>query len=245
MKSNGAYMMHQMAEPAILYFGTPVALIGTVNEDGTSNLAPMSSIFWLGWRGILGLAGNSKTTKNLLRTRCCTINLPSVAQVDAVDRLALTTGTDPVPERKAERGYRHVADKFKIAGLTPMEAETIAAPRVLECPIQLEAVVEAVHDIAEGDDRLRGGAMTFEVRVQRVHAEEKVLVAGNPNRIDPDKWRPLIMSFQKFYGLGAQVHPSTLANIPEGKYRSPDVDRARQLITAAKIDWRDGPSVET
>ena len=30
-------------EPAILYFGTPVVLISTVNEDGTSNLAPMSS----------------------------------------------------------------------------------------------------------------------------------------------------------------------------------------------------------
>ena len=30
---------------------------------------------------------------------------------------------------------------------------------------------------------------------------------GWPNRIDPDKWRPLIMSFQKFYGLASgQVH---------------------------------------
>ena len=30
-------------EPAILYFGTPVVLIGTCNEDGSYNLAPMSS----------------------------------------------------------------------------------------------------------------------------------------------------------------------------------------------------------
>ncbi|WP_367187370.1 flavin reductase family protein [Rhizobium oryzicola] len=209
------------------------------------NIAPMSSIFWLAWRGILGLAGNSKTTENLRLARSCTINLPSVVQADAVDRLALTTGTEPVPERKTSRGYRHVADKFNIAGLTPRKAETIAAPRVLECPIQLEAVVEAVHEIAEGDERLKGGAMTFEVRVQRVHAEEDILVAGNPNRIDPDKWRPLIMSFQKFYGLGAQVHPSTLAEVPEAKYRSPDVDRARQLITAAKVNWPERPSVET
>jgi flavin reductase (DIM6/NTAB) family NADH-FMN oxidoreductase RutF len=40
-KSSGS--THRIAEPAILYFGTPVVLIGTSNEDGTPNLAPMSS----------------------------------------------------------------------------------------------------------------------------------------------------------------------------------------------------------
>jgi hypothetical protein len=42
-----------------------------------------------------------------------------------------------------------------------------------------------------------------------------------------DKWRPLIMSFQKFYGLGGQVYDSRLAEIPEILYHSPDMDRAR------------------
>lgn len=41
---------------------------------------------------------------------------------------------------------------------------------------------------------------------------------GHANRIDPDKWPPLIMSFQKFYGLSGQVHPSRLADIPEKAY---------------------------
>ena len=40
--------MHVTSEPGILYFGTPVVLISSVNEDGTYNLAPMSSAFWLG-----------------------------------------------------------------------------------------------------------------------------------------------------------------------------------------------------
>ena len=47
-------------EPAILYFGTPVVLIGSTNEDGSFNLAPMSSAWWVGWRCMLGLARNSK-----------------------------------------------------------------------------------------------------------------------------------------------------------------------------------------
>jgi hypothetical protein len=31
---------HVVAEPNILYLGTPVALVSTVNQDGTHNLAP-------------------------------------------------------------------------------------------------------------------------------------------------------------------------------------------------------------
>lgn len=72
----------------------------------------------------------------------------------------------------------------------------------------------------------------FEVRVQRVWLDDKIL-DGRPNHVDPDQWRPLIMSFQKFYGLAdRQVHGSRLASIPEHMYRSPDVDRARQALSS-------------
>jgi flavin reductase (DIM6/NTAB) family NADH-FMN oxidoreductase RutF len=221
--------MHLPCEPAILYFGTPVVLISTVNEDGTYNLAPMSSAFWLGWRCVLGLSAFSKTTENLLRTGQCVLNLPSAEQVGAVDRLALRTGSNPVPAGKAQKGYRFEADKFGRVGLTPVPAETVAAPRVAECPVQLEAVLEAHHGLAEADEQQRGRLLTLEVRVQRVHLDESILLAGHRNRVDPDKWRPLIMSFQHFYGLGPRVHESRLAQIPESLYRSPDVDRA-QLV---------------
>ena len=61
----------QVIEPAILYFGTPVVLIGSTNEDGSPNLAPMSSAWWVGWRCMLGLASNSKSTENMIRTGEC------------------------------------------------------------------------------------------------------------------------------------------------------------------------------
>ncbi|WP_167441376.1 flavin reductase family protein [Amycolatopsis vastitatis] len=213
---------HTAIEPGILYFGTPVVLIASTNEDGSANLAPMSSAFWLGWRAILGLGVRSKTAQNLLRTRECVLNLPSDTQAAAVDRLALTTGSDPVPDGKVRRGYFHVASKFSRAGLTPVPSETVVPPRVAECPVAMEAVVEAVHPV--GDD---GGIVAFEVRVQRVFVHDEIRLAGSDDRIDPDAWRPLIMSFQKFYGLGEQVHPSTLARIPERLYRGADIDRAR------------------
>ncbi len=219
--------MHVTSEPSILYFGTPVVLISTLNENGSYNLAPMSSAFWLGWRCILGLAVPSKTTQNILRTGQCVLNLPSVNQVEAVNRLARTTGSNPVPEGKQRKGYRYEADKFRTAGLTPIPAETVTPPRVLECPVQLESVVTAVHELAADDPVQKGRIVTIEVRIQRVHLEESILMSGVANKVDPDKWRPLIMSFQEFYGLGPQVHPSTLAQIPEILYRSPDVERAR------------------
>lgn len=225
---------HLQGEPPILYFGTPVVLISTLNEDGTPNLAPMSSVFWLGWRAVLGLAAASKTTENLKRTRECVLNLPSADLVDAVDRLALTTGSDPVPRGKQMRGYRVEKQKFETARLTPAASQTVAAPRALECPVHMEATVQCWHGLAEDNDKVRGHTEIFEVRIQRVHLAPTILMDDSPNRVDPDKWRPLIMSFAKFYGLApGQLQPSTLARVPEAYYRSPDVDVARALPVRA------------
>ena len=228
---------HKSIEPAILYLGTPVVLNSTVNEDGSYNLAPISSAFWLGWRCMLGFEAVSKTPQNIIRTGECVINLPSVDQVDAVNRLAMTTGSDPVPAGKSLRGYRYEAHKFAAAGLTPVVSEVVAPPRVLECPIQLEAELVRVnpmmtdqYDYSVHERSIEctlEGIVCLELRIVRVHADPAILVAGHPDRIDPDLWRPLIMSFCRFYGLGQELVESRLARIPEGQYRSPDVDRAR------------------
>jgi flavin reductase (DIM6/NTAB) family NADH-FMN oxidoreductase RutF len=223
---------HVAGEPPILYFGTPVVLISSVNEDKSFNLAPMSSAFWLGWRCIIGLATTSKTTENLMRTGECVLNLPSSSQVQAVDKLAMTTGSNPVPHGKVARGYRHEKHKFEISGLTSVASQTVTAPRALECPVNLEAVVEHSRNLAEDDEKMRGRTVIFELRVQRVHLAPSILMNGNPNRVDPDKWRPLIFSFAQFYGLAErQLLHSTLAQIPESLYRSPDVDKARMART--------------
>ncbi|RWY52416.1 flavin reductase family protein [Mucilaginibacter gilvus] len=218
--------MHIKSQTSILYFGTPVVLVSTKNENQTDNLAPMSSIFWLGWRCIIGLAAASKTTQNLLRTRECVLNLPSVHQAGAVNLLAKTTGSNPVPIGKVQKGYRYHQDKFELAGLTKQTSETVQAPRVNECPVQMEAVVEAVHGLAEHDADMRGKILTFELLIKRVYLDESILMDGHPNHVDPDTWKPLIMSFQQFYGLGEQVHPSTLAEIPEHLYNTPDREKA-------------------
>jgi flavin reductase (DIM6/NTAB) family NADH-FMN oxidoreductase RutF len=170
---------HVTIEPAILYFGTPVVLLSTLNEDGSPNLAPMSSVWWLGWRAMLGLGTSGKTLANLRRTRECVLNLPSVDQVAAVNRLALLTGSNPVPPAKHDRGYRYEKDKFGVTGLTPLPSQTVAAPCVEECPVQMEATVMAIHGLAEEDDRWRGKLAGIEVRITRVHVHPSILMEGH------------------------------------------------------------------
>jgi flavin reductase (DIM6/NTAB) family NADH-FMN oxidoreductase RutF len=219
---SGVSVMNVQIEPAILYFGTPVVLIGSSNVDGSFNLAPMSSAWWVGWRCMLGLARDSKTTENMIRSGECVLNLPCDGLADAVDRLARTTGSDPIPPGKMMRGYRHVKDKFGISGLTAQPGDTVAAPRATSCPVQIEAKVAQIHDMAQEDEVWRGHLVAIEVRVTKVHAHPDILMEGEPNRIDPAKWRPLIMSFQQFYGLKPdQLQRSELAQIPEAMYKPP------------------------
>ncbi|MGW4502441.1 flavin reductase family protein [Micromonospora sp. NPDC004336] len=199
--------MHHVVEPRVLYFGTPVVLISSSNEDGSANLAPMSSAFWVGSSGMLGLDETSQTTLNLARTGECVLNLADAGLVGAVDRLALLTGTPTVPEHKLRKGYRHEADKFGAAGLTPLPSDRVAPPRVAECPVHLEAVVNRMHPFGEEGS----GVVAIDVQIVRVHVEQDLLMAGSTRHIDPDRWDPLIMKFLEFYGGGRNLHPSRLA----------------------------------
>ena len=194
----------------------------------------MSSVFWLGWRCVIGLSAFSQTTKNILRTGECVLNLASLNEADAVNKLARTTGSDPVPEGKKQKGYFYEPGKFKRAGLTPQTADIVQAPLVKECPVQMEAVVEAVHSLAADDEAMKGRIVTIELRIVRVHIEESILMDGHSNRVDPDKWKPLIMSFQKFYSLGEQVHYSTLSEIPEALYKTPDLEKVKHFQSIQK-----------
>ncbi|MBO1417331.1 flavin reductase family protein, partial [Streptomyces sp. FH025] len=198
--------MHVVPGLKVLYFGTPVVLISSLNEDGTANLMPMSSAWWLGQSCMLGLGNNAQTTLNLMREGECVLNLPSSAMVDAVDRIALTTARPAMPDYKVEQGYRYERDKFSVAGLTEQASDLVRAPRVAECPVQLECRVVSSHPFGVPERH----ATAFEVEVLRAHVEEDLVIPGT-HYVDPFGWDPLIMKFCEFFGGGDNVHPSRLA----------------------------------
>jgi len=218
--------MHLTVEPKILYFGTPVVLISTLNEDGSPNLAPMSSAWWLGQSALLGMSARSQTVTNLRRNPQCVLNLPSADLVGAVDRLALLTGRNPVPEYKREMGYVYQPDKFGAARLTPQPSTLVMPPRVAECPVQLEAVIERIHPFGPAEGHL----MAMEASILRAHIDESLLVPGHQNYIDPERWNPLIMNFCEFFALSGKIHHSRLREVyapPASEPESPSAVGAR------------------
>lgn len=201
--------MHKIIKPKVLYFGTPVVLLSSLNKDGSSNLAPISSVWWLGSHCMIGMSNRSKTVQNLIKHGECVINLPSPAQVANVNKLALLTGSDPIPDYKLKMGYNHESNKFGAADLTTMHSDLVKPARVFECPIQLEAIVKEIHEFGNKEDHISA----IQLEIVRVHAEEEYLVTGKENYIDPDKWSPLIMNFTEFYGLSPRIYESKLAEV--------------------------------
>ena len=177
-------------EPKILYFGTPVALISSWNEDATTNLAPISSFWTLGWTMTLGLLDETKTAENLARHAECVVNLPSPSMWKQVEKLAPLTGKDPVPQLKAKQ-FRTEKDKFSAGGYTRRDSEVVRPARAAECPIQMEAKVLALHEMGGAKLKELGGGIVAIVEILRVHADESFLQDGS-DHIDPEKWSPLV-----------------------------------------------------
>ncbi|MGH2841203.1 MAG: hypothetical protein ACRDKY_10325 [Solirubrobacteraceae bacterium] len=128
------------------------------------------------------------------------------------DRIARTTGSNPIPEATRRRGYRHVADKFTEAGLTPVDADLVEPPRVAECPVQMEATLRDVHAVGP-----RGGAVAVEVAVERVHATRTSCRARS------HRSRCLATAHHELSAVlrlsRHRLRRSELARIPEASYR--------------------------
>jgi len=194
-------MEFRTIDPNILYFGTPVALISSLNEDGETNLAPMSSFWALGGTLVLGLLDETKTAENLGRHPECVVNLPSPDMWEAVEKLAPLTGKNPVPEIKAKQFYFE-PHKFKAAGLTPLASECVQPFRAQECPVQMEARVKNLHTLSGQKLSVIGGGVAAEVEIVRVHMAADFL--SGEDHIDPQKWSPLIYNFRHYFRLAGK-----------------------------------------
>jgi len=191
---------HLTITPNILYVGTPVALITTRNADGTTNISPMSSVWALGDRLVLGVASAAQGAINALRERELTLNFPDPALWAAVEALGPTTGRREVPAYKVEMGYVFEPDKFGCAGLTPQPGESVKPQRIAECPLQIEAELLAAH-APTGEPC---GFHILETRALRVFAHPAIVVPGTQH-IDTARWSPLLYVFRHYFGTGARL----------------------------------------
>src|SRR5260370_35832516 len=136
----------------------------------------MSSAWALGARVVLGCQASGQVIENLRRQGECALNFPSSELWRKVEKIARATGRRQVPPAKAGIGYEYVAEEFALSGFTPIASETVAPPRIAECPLQFEAeLIEARP--SNGPD---GSPPIFiaETRVKRVHAHRDIVIAG-------------------------------------------------------------------
>ncbi|WP_256873780.1 flavin reductase family protein [Paenibacillus kribbensis] len=182
-------------KPSILYYGTPVILLNTLNEDGTTNISPISSSWALGDCLVLGIGIGGKAYENMKRHPECAINVPGPSMWENVERLAPYTGKHPVPVEKQQNGFTYQKDKYAISGLTSVDSKSVKPARIRECPIQIEAEVR--------DIRVPEHAPYFaivETQAVQVHVHQDMILGEN--HIDPTKWSPLIYNFRHYFGLG-------------------------------------------
>lgn len=147
----------------------PIAVVSTLNIDGTSNLAPFSfftavsaSPMIIAFCPLIRSSDSEfkDTVKNILREREFVLNF---CTEDNYEKVNLASTELPYGE-----------DEFKFSGLTPIDSDFVKAKRVKESPVQFECVFRDM--LCYGTTPGSGSLITGEVKL--VHVEDKVMRDG-------------------------------------------------------------------
>jgi flavin reductase (DIM6/NTAB) family NADH-FMN oxidoreductase RutF len=192
--------------PGMLYYGSTVVLLSSLNPDGSTNIAPMSSTWALGNTIVLGMGIGSRTAENLMQRGEAVLNLAGPELWEQVERLGDMTGGERSQQQHGH-GSIPTRDKFIAVGLTPEPAAMVSCDRVAECKLQIEVKVK--HCEPDADN----GFVIAQTQVLRVHADPAIVVQGT-SHVDPRVWKPLIYNFRHYHTLAAQVGESGITETP-------------------------------
>ena len=118
----------------------PIALVTTLNTEGSNNAAPMSFFNTFSHEPPLLVIGvqmrpdgrEKDTVANIRRTQEFTVNMVDLALAPGMATCAMTV----------EPG----TDELALAGLTPVDGQRIGARRIAESPCSMECVVDQILD---------------------------------------------------------------------------------------------------
>ncbi len=157
----------------------PIAVISTLNQDGTNNIAPFSFFTGVSAKPMIiafcplirSSTGEKKDTlKNIEHNREFVVNFVNES---IIDKINMTSAELPYGE-----------DEFKHAGLTPLDSNMIAPRRLKESMIHFECKLRDI--LSYGDQPGCGTLVTGEVL--KVHIAEELLDKG---RIDQNIFKPV------------------------------------------------------
>lgn len=157
----------------------PIAVVSTINKDGSNNLAPFSFFTAISAKPFIvafcplirSSTGEKKDTLvNIEREKEFVINF---CNEDNADKVNLASTEVPYGQ-----------DEFTLAGLTPIDSNIVKAKRVLESPIHFECKLKDL--LSYGTTPGAGTLIAGEV--VSVHIDDKIYDSG---RIVTDLWKPV------------------------------------------------------
>lgn len=182
--------MHQQIQPQMFYYGFPVVLLTTISPIGKTNITPISSSWCLGKNVVVGLGTQGKAFENLQTCAEVVLNLPDHTLWQQVEKIAPVTAKHPIPDfQKAD--YQFCEEKFELGSFTAADSALVKPQRIVECPLSAECRVKQISE--------REGYAIVELEILTVHAKPELVFDGN--KINPEKWQPLIYNFRHYHGL--------------------------------------------
>lgn len=157
----------------------PIAVVSSMNENGTHNLAPFSFFngfsakpFIVGFSPIRKPATGEKkdTLVNIEREKEFVINFVTEENADLINLCSTE-----VPRGESE---------FDFAGLNHLPSEVVKAVRLKESPIHFECKLREI--ISFGETAGAGSLILGEV--VKVHVAEEIYENG---RLNTSKWKPM------------------------------------------------------
>ncbi|OIQ16691.1 MAG: hypothetical protein BM556_13585 [Bacteriovorax sp. MedPE-SWde] len=157
----------------------PIAVVSTLNEDGTNNVAPFSFFTAVSAKPMIiafsplirTSTGEMKDTpRNILREKEFVINFVTEETIDKIN----STSTE----------LPYGQDEFEYAGLNALDSDVVKARRVAESPIHFECIFR--DRLSYGDEPGCGQIITGEV--VKVHVNEEIYEKG---RIITEKFKPV------------------------------------------------------
>ncbi|MGC9104394.1 MAG: flavin reductase family protein [Candidatus Methanodesulfokora sp.] len=124
-------------------------LITTCDKRGRPNVAAFSFLMPISFDPkylAFAVAPTRHTFDNLKEVGDFVVNVPTAEMLDKVWICGKLSGRD--------------SDKFRMTGLTPVPSRVVRPPRVEECPVQLECIVEEMKEY--GDHYLVVGKVVAE-----------------------------------------------------------------------------------
>ena len=152
-------MAKKALELSPLLFPVMTALVSCQDANGKANIITIS------WGGVLrtyppvvGISIQKTHFSHRLieETQEFVINFPTEEILWAVDYCGWVSGKEE--------------DKFKRTGLTPISSQIVKAPKIKECPVNLECKVQEIVDLEPYD--------LFIAKVVATTADEEVLLSG-------------------------------------------------------------------